>query len=71
MSSDSKDKDKPSPREEYSSLVSNFTAGVILPILLGSFTIPSLLIAAAANDQSQVANQLALLSLCMDLNEVK
>lgn len=70
MSRNSKDTGKRSPAEEYSNLVSSFTAGVILPILLGSFTIPALLIAAAANDQSQIANQLALFSVCLDLNRV-
>lgn len=38
--------------------------GLIVPIFFGLFTVPALLAAAVANEQSQAANQLALLSLC-------
>jgi hypothetical protein len=61
---------KQSASEDYNSLVTTFITGVILPILVGSFTIPALMIASAANDQSQLANQMTLLSLCSSLNQV-
>ena len=48
-----------------------FSAGILLPIILGFITVPALLVAGVANDQSQYANQIALLSLCSNYNEVK
>ncbi|KAH8894355.1 hypothetical protein GQ53DRAFT_839953 [Thozetella sp. PMI_491] len=55
--------------DHYNELITTFLTGIVLPILLGVFTIPSLMLAAAANDQSQIANQISLMSLCAAVNE--
>ncbi|KAH8682811.1 hypothetical protein BGZ60DRAFT_427306 [Tricladium varicosporioides] len=44
--------------------LSSIGMGLIVPIFFGLFTIPALLAAAVADEQSQAANQLALFSLC-------
>lgn len=42
----------------------------ILPLAVGGCVIPSMFLAAIANDQSQIANQPALLSFCVSANSV-
>jgi len=49
---------------DYWESFKDFFKGVYLPVMLAVFAITALQAAAVANDQSQVANQLALLSLC-------
>ncbi|KAL3480071.1 hypothetical protein BJX99DRAFT_221219 [Aspergillus californicus] len=43
-----------------------FLAGIVIPIILGIYSLAALNAAGVANEQSQVANQLALLSFCAD-----
>lgn len=47
-----------------SKFISTFLTGIMLPIIVGIFVVGGLQAASTANDQSQIANQLAFLSLC-------
>jgi len=45
---------------------SPFTIGVIFPVLVGAAGIAGLFVLGIANDQTQAANQIALLALCSE-----
>jgi len=50
--------------------IKDIITGVFVPVIIGLWGIFVVIVAAEANDQSQMANQLALLSLCY-LNSVR
>jgi len=47
-----------------SKFMSTFITGIMIPIIVGIFVVGGLEATSAANDQSQIANQLAFLLLC-------
>jgi hypothetical protein len=51
-------------RQEAQKQINDMITGAAVPIIVGIYGISMILPAAVANDQSQMANQLALLSLC-------
>lgn len=48
----------------YSAVILGFSIIILLPVAAAVFAVDSVHLAAIANEQSQVANQLTLLSLC-------